>query len=174
MTRERMASSLARPPALRITCASPSARPANLAGSMRASIQVSTAKRRAGGRASLPLSPNLLLCRLLASMISFRTVLMDRVSSGLGQASPLGRDAKVKQLDLLGRRKILEREINAPLQPAKCGPGPVAHAESQRQAAYPVLSWRRLQRPASRGEHFLCCGERPAGQTPRPRPDPSW
>src|SRR6188474_220929 len=41
------ASSLARPPALRITCASPSARPANLAGSSRASMQVRMAKRRA-------------------------------------------------------------------------------------------------------------------------------
>src|ERR1700686_3253353 len=59
MTKERIASSLARPPAFRITCASPSARPANLAGSSRASMHVRTAKPRAGGRASLPLSPKL-------------------------------------------------------------------------------------------------------------------
>ena len=59
MTSERMASSLARPPALRMTWASPSARPANLAGSSRASMQVRMAKRRAGGIASLALSPKL-------------------------------------------------------------------------------------------------------------------
>ncbi len=57
ITRDRMASSLARPPALRITCVSPSARPAYLAGSSRTSMQVRIAKRRAGGKASLLLSP---------------------------------------------------------------------------------------------------------------------
>ena len=51
MTRERIASSEARPPALRMTCASPSARPAYFAGSRRASMQVRMAKPRAGGRA---------------------------------------------------------------------------------------------------------------------------
>ena len=40
MTRERIASSLARPPALRMTWASPSARPAYFAGSSLASMQV--------------------------------------------------------------------------------------------------------------------------------------
>src|SRR6516165_6402022 len=40
-------------------CASPSARPAYLAGSRRASMQVRMANRRAGGMASLPLSPKL-------------------------------------------------------------------------------------------------------------------
>src|SRR5208282_2776824 len=57
ITSERIASSLARPPALRITCAAPSTRPAYLAGSSRASMQVRIAKRRAGGKASLLLSP---------------------------------------------------------------------------------------------------------------------
>ncbi len=55
ITSERMASSLARPPALRITWASPSLRPANLAGSSRASMQVRIAKRRAGGKGKLAL-----------------------------------------------------------------------------------------------------------------------
>lgn len=58
MTSERMASSLTRPPALRTTWASPSLRPAYLAGSSRASMQV-TAKWRAGGMASRPFSPKL-------------------------------------------------------------------------------------------------------------------
>jgi hypothetical protein len=44
----------ARPPAFRITCASPSARPANLAGSSRASMQVKIAKRLAGDMPSRP------------------------------------------------------------------------------------------------------------------------
>src|ERR1700722_7965367 len=54
MTSDRMASSVARPPALRMTWASPSARPAYLAGSSRASMQVRIANRRAGGRGQLP------------------------------------------------------------------------------------------------------------------------
>src|SRR5215510_5018711 len=67
ITSERMASSVARPPALRITWASPSASPAYLAGSSRASMQVRIAKCRAGGMASLPFSPKLLAYCLLAS-----------------------------------------------------------------------------------------------------------
>ena len=58
MTSERIASSLARPPALRMTWASPSSRPAYLAGSRRASMQVRIAKRRAGGRARSAFAPN--------------------------------------------------------------------------------------------------------------------
>ena len=59
MTSDRMASSVARPPALRMTCASPSARPAYLAGSSRASMQVKMANLRAGGRASSDFAPKL-------------------------------------------------------------------------------------------------------------------
>ena len=54
ITSDLIASSLARPPALRITCALPSLRPAYLAGSSRASMQVRIAKRRAGGRQARP------------------------------------------------------------------------------------------------------------------------
>ena len=53
-----MASSLARPPALRMTWASPSLKPAYLAGSSRASMQVRMANRRAGGSASSLFAPN--------------------------------------------------------------------------------------------------------------------
>jgi Integrase core domain len=59
ITSERMASSVARPPALRITCASPSTRPAYFAGSSRASMHVRMAKCRAGGSGSLPFAPKL-------------------------------------------------------------------------------------------------------------------
>src|SRR5258705_283364 len=57
MTSERMASSLARPPALRMTWASPSARPANLAGSRRAALQVGVAKPGGRGGAASPPGP---------------------------------------------------------------------------------------------------------------------
>src|SRR5215469_12299266 len=67
ITSERIASSVARPPALRLTWASPSASPAYLAGSSRASMQVRMAKCRAGGIASLPFSPKFLAYWLLAS-----------------------------------------------------------------------------------------------------------
>src|SRR5580692_4403886 len=71
-----MASSLARPPALRITWASPSAKPAYLAGSSRASMQVRMAKRRDGGRASLSLSPKLAAYARLDANTSERTWLI--------------------------------------------------------------------------------------------------
>src|SRR3954464_12862852 len=68
-----MASSLARPPALRTTCASPSLSPAYLAGSSRASMQVRIAKRRAGGRARLPFDPNELTYSAFAERTSSST-----------------------------------------------------------------------------------------------------
>src|SRR5664279_757038 len=73
MTSERIASSLARPPALRITWASPSARPAYLAGSSLASMQVRMAKPRAGGRASSPLVPKDAAYRSFGLRTSCRT-----------------------------------------------------------------------------------------------------
>src|SRR6186997_2313475 len=75
MTSERIASSLARPPALRITCASPSARPAYFAGSSRASMQVRIAKDRAGGSASSALSPKDSAYFSLAFRTSSRTLM---------------------------------------------------------------------------------------------------
>ena len=51
---ERMASSDARPPALRMTCASPSFRPRNFAGCSRASMHATMATARAGGMPSPP------------------------------------------------------------------------------------------------------------------------
>src|SRR5262249_31346986 len=67
MTRERIASSDARPPALRIMCASPMSRPSACSGWIRASIHVSTARCCAGG---IALSPwrNFLANSLLRSM----------------------------------------------------------------------------------------------------------
>src|SRR5262245_29233016 len=75
MTSDRMASSLARPPALRITWASPSARPAYLAGSSRASIQVRIAKWRPGGNGKLPLSPNVAAYWAFAASTSSRMLI---------------------------------------------------------------------------------------------------
>src|SRR5208337_4758894 len=75
MTSERIASSLARPPALRITCASPSDRPAYFAGSSRASMQVRIAKRRAGGNASSPFLPKVATYSALAANTSSRILL---------------------------------------------------------------------------------------------------
>src|SRR5215470_16546842 len=75
MTSDRMASSLARPPALRITWASPSARPAYWAGSSRASIQVRIAKWRPGGNGKLPLSPNVAAYWAFAASTSSRMLI---------------------------------------------------------------------------------------------------
>src|SRR5439155_8329364 len=71
-----MASPLARPPALRITWASPSARPAYFAGSRRASIQVRIAKRRLGGSAILPLSPKFSAYLAFAASTSSRILVI--------------------------------------------------------------------------------------------------
>src|SRR6476620_1096391 len=89
MTRERMASSVARPPAFRMTWASPSDRPAYFAGSRRASMQVSIANPRAGGSAKSFLAPKLDAYFLLAASTSSTTWDMglpsvgERVSPGL-------------------------------------------------------------------------------------------
>src|ERR1700747_1900953 len=87
MTRERIASSLARPPALRITCTSPSASPANFAGSRRASIQVKMANWRAGGIASFDFSPNVSAYDLFAFRASSRILdIIHLIYGDLGRA----------------------------------------------------------------------------------------
>jgi hypothetical protein len=75
MTSERIASSLARPPAFRMTCASPSASPAYPAGSSLASIQVKIAKCRAGGSASSAFAPNEAAYSALARSTSSRAAI---------------------------------------------------------------------------------------------------
>src|SRR5260221_11840463 len=64
-----MASSLARPPAFRMTCASPSSRPVNFAGSRRASMQVRMASRRRGAITGFADSRKPAAYALLASRI---------------------------------------------------------------------------------------------------------
>src|ERR1700730_687097 len=76
ITSDRIASSLARPPALRITWASPSAKPAYFAGSRRASIQVRIAKRRLGGNGRLPLSPKFSAYLAFAASTSSRILVI--------------------------------------------------------------------------------------------------
>src|SRR6266436_1096362 len=76
MTSDRMASSLARPPAFRITWASPSAKPAYFAGSRRASIQVRIAKWRLGGNGRLPLSPKFSAYLAFAASTSSRILVI--------------------------------------------------------------------------------------------------
>src|SRR5580658_4445623 len=71
-----MASSLARPPALRMTWASPSDNPAYFAGSRRASMHVRIAKPRAGGSARSFLAPKSEEYLLLAAMTSSTILLM--------------------------------------------------------------------------------------------------
>src|ERR1700730_4077858 len=80
MTSDRMASSLARPPAFRITWASPSARPAYFAGSRRASIQARIAKWRLGGSGRLPLSPKFSAYFAFAASTSSRILLIGLAS----------------------------------------------------------------------------------------------
>ena len=61
---------MTRPPAFRITCASPSSSPRNLAGSSRASMQVTTAKRRPGGIGRWPFSKLEAYCSFAARISS--------------------------------------------------------------------------------------------------------
>src|SRR5258707_13362409 len=72
MTSDRMASSLARAPAFRITWASPSAKPAYFAGSRRASIQVRIAKWRLGGSGRVPFPPKISADLAFAASTSFK------------------------------------------------------------------------------------------------------
>src|ERR1700730_971711 len=75
-----MASSLARPPVLRITWASLSARPAYFAGSRRASIQVRIAKWRLGGSGRLAFSPKFSAYLAFAASTSSRILVTARPS----------------------------------------------------------------------------------------------
>src|ERR1700749_4790144 len=84
ITNDLMASSLARPPALRITWASPSARPAYFAGSRRASIQVRIAKWRLGGSGRLPLSPKFSAYLVFAASTSSRILVIALASCSKG------------------------------------------------------------------------------------------
>ena len=79
MTRDRMASSLALPPALRMTWVSPSVRPANFAGSSLASMHVRIAKRREGGMGNFPFFPNRLPYSRFAARTSFTILLITRL-----------------------------------------------------------------------------------------------
>jgi hypothetical protein len=56
MASERISSSVTTPPALRITCASPSASPSSLVGISRASMHATIATRLAGCAGRSPLS----------------------------------------------------------------------------------------------------------------------
>src|SRR5271165_1902898 len=67
MVRDRMTSSVATPPALRITCASPSESPSTPYGLSRASMQATTAVRDAGGNGRSPLSNPAAYCSELAT-----------------------------------------------------------------------------------------------------------
>src|SRR5215472_11458813 len=87
ITSDLIASSLARPPALRITWASPSVRPAYFAGSRRASIQVRIANWRLGGNGRLPLSPKLSAYLTFAASTSSRILVIascSEISSRIG------------------------------------------------------------------------------------------
>src|SRR3989442_559605 len=78
MTRERRASSVMIPPALRMTCASPVFRPSTCSTVRRASTQATTASLRAGGMGSCP-------------SVNWRAEapLGRRTSSGTGVGAPL-------------------------------------------------------------------------------------
>src|SRR6516165_3999664 len=66
-----------------MTWASPSDSPAYFAGSRQASMQVNMVNRRAGGRASLPLSPKCSVYVLFADSTSFKILLMSNLHPGL-------------------------------------------------------------------------------------------
>src|ERR1700732_4454367 len=95
ITSDRMASSLARPPAFRITWASPSARPAYFAGSRRASIQVRIAKWRLGGSGRLLLSPKFSAYLVFAASTSSRILVIalascSELSQRVGEQENMG------------------------------------------------------------------------------------
>src|SRR5579864_2813600 len=80
MTIDRMASSVATPPALRITWASPSFRPRILWTSRRASMHARTARCLAGGIGRLPLSKLRAYPSLLRSSVSVTLIWLSPVS----------------------------------------------------------------------------------------------
>src|SRR5262245_55818839 len=125
MTSERMASSVARPPALRITCASPSAKPAYFDGCKRASMHVRMANRRAGGSGSLPLSPKLAAYFSFAVSTSRKTLLMASLQNA--QMDPYCTEPAT------GANKYFDLCLYEPLQKETPGlPGVNLHREEER------------------------------------------
>ena len=79
---ERISSSVTTPPALRITCASPSVNPSAPAGSSRASMHATTATFFAGGRGSEPLSKREAYASLLATSSSVTLMVASFLEGG--------------------------------------------------------------------------------------------
>src|SRR4051812_10789406 len=140
MTSDRIASSLARPPALRITCASPSLRPAYFAGSSLASMQVRIAKPRAGGRASSLFAPNEATYCSFALRTSSRTptrLLLLQMSAYQAVCRSRRIPSRLSHPRLLPRPGYQERDAVArsprprrdPPQPHHPGEDPAADAE---------------------------------------------
>src|SRR5712671_2600642 len=119
ITNDRMASSLARPPAFRITWASPSARPAYFAGSRRASIQVRIAKWRLGGNGRLPLSPKFSAYFAFAESTSPRILAIAFTSCSKFSALESIRklNAVPRHLPLVDRHRLRSRHTSVTVWP---------------------------------------------------------
>src|SRR5829696_5472735 len=84
MASERISSSVTTPPALRITCASPSSSPSTRVGMSRASMQATMAMPLAGGSGSSPLSKRSAYCSALrrSSSVTVMPSTLHRISIG--------------------------------------------------------------------------------------------
>src|SRR6202049_1590537 len=132
-----MASSLARPPALRITWASRSARPAYFAGSRRASIQVRIAKWRLGGSGRLPLSPKFSAYLAFAASTSSRILAIAFTSCSKVSALEGIRklNAVPRHLPLVDRHRLRSRHTSITVRPCPIPPPQPRCSPSSHQSA---------------------------------------
>src|SRR5215213_382320 len=184
MARERIASSVTTPPALRITCASPSSSPSTRVGIRRASMQATTATRLAGGRGSSPLSKAWAYCSALrrSSSVTLMPTILHRIPIGFsaflqlddredvpgGIAEPRdGRSVPAHDAALVLRRALVELERDPALRQGVDGrvdvlDGEVEHRVRRRLVVGLGVDERRpVARQVQRHEPVLLGGPQP-------------
>src|SRR3954453_2212905 len=158
---ERISSSVTTPPALRMTCASPSASPSSPYGFRRASMHARTATCFAGGRGSSPLSNDAAYCSAFcrsSSVTLTRCLLLawDGRKGGVNGSAPRLFRGLVCSCDGDGRADLRARGLRPPVRrerrllPVLLG-DPVHAAERARPAVARVrLEPLELPEPAHR------------------------
>ena len=151
MASERISSSVTTPPALRMTCASPTSSPRMAWTSRRASMQATTASFFAGGSGRSPLSKLAAYASLLRSRSSV-TLMRANIHAALDSAA----DARADRVPVArrGRRDQAEadRRVRRPGQHRRGAPQRGAHALAGRLGrTRPAARLRRVHaRPVRR------------------------
>src|SRR3954463_1924653 len=163
MASERISSSVTTPPALRMTCASPTSRPRMAWTSSRASMQATTATPLAGGSGRSPLSKPSAYVSLLRSSSSV-TLMGPNIAPALDSAA----DARADRVPLArrgrGDQAEADRRVRRPGEHRRGAPQRGAHALAGRLGgARPAARLRRVHARPLRGPARRARGGRARG-----------